>query len=165
MDTPEQLARKQIHTQLIACGWLVQNYKSVQFSAGRGIALREAPLKSGTCDCSSIAKPSALSRLRRLAGWADNIARKTSQRCRRTIRGIRVPTICRPIPGASSARCTTSSTTRSKREPVSAVDFCRSCVSCDCPSCTLNQSNRSWRSSYKIRDSLHIHGKISNPLQ
>lgn len=49
-DTPEQLARQKIDAQLVACGWVVQDYRAVDFSAGRGIALREAPLKSGTCD-------------------------------------------------------------------------------------------------------------------
>ena len=48
--TPEQLARQQIDAQLVACGWVVQNYKQFNPSAGRGVALREAPLKSGTCD-------------------------------------------------------------------------------------------------------------------
>jgi type I restriction enzyme, R subunit len=48
--TPEQRARQQIDAQLVACGWVVQDYKSVDFSAGPGIALREAPLKSGPCD-------------------------------------------------------------------------------------------------------------------
>ncbi|MSQ47619.1 MAG: DEAD/DEAH box helicase [Deltaproteobacteria bacterium] len=48
--TPEQRARQRIDAQLIACGWVVQDYRAVDFSAGRGIALREAPLKSGTCD-------------------------------------------------------------------------------------------------------------------
>ena len=50
-DTPEQRARRQIDTQLAACGWVVQDFKSVDFSAaGRGIALREVPLKTGPCD-------------------------------------------------------------------------------------------------------------------
>ncbi len=49
-DTPEQKARLQIDAQLAACGWVVQDYKQFNPSAGRGIALREAPLKSGTCD-------------------------------------------------------------------------------------------------------------------
>jgi type I restriction enzyme R subunit len=49
-ETPEQKARQQIDAQLVACGWLVQDYKKFNPSAGRGIALREAPLKSGTCD-------------------------------------------------------------------------------------------------------------------
>ncbi len=49
-DTPEQLARQKIDTQLAACGWFVQDYKAVDFSAGRGIALREVPLKTGPCD-------------------------------------------------------------------------------------------------------------------
>ena len=48
--TPEQYARQQIDAQLAACGWVVQDYKQFNPSAGRGIALREAPLKSGTCD-------------------------------------------------------------------------------------------------------------------
>ena len=48
--TPEQNARQQIDAMLIACGWVVQDYKAVDFSAGRGIALREVPLKTGPCD-------------------------------------------------------------------------------------------------------------------
>lgn len=47
---PEQRAREQIDTQLTACGWVVQNYKQYNPSAGRGIALREVPMKSGSCD-------------------------------------------------------------------------------------------------------------------
>jgi type I restriction enzyme R subunit len=47
---PEKLARRQIDAQLASCGWVVQDYKLFNPSAGRGIALREAPLKSGTCD-------------------------------------------------------------------------------------------------------------------
>ena len=48
--TPEQQAREKIDAQLLACGWVVQDYTKIDFSAGRGIALREVPLKSGTCD-------------------------------------------------------------------------------------------------------------------
>lgn len=48
--SPEQLARQQIDAQLAACGWIVQDYRQFNPAAGRGIALREAPLKSGTCD-------------------------------------------------------------------------------------------------------------------
>ena len=47
---PEQIARQQIDAQLVACGWVVQDYKAVDFSAGRGVALREVPLKTGPCD-------------------------------------------------------------------------------------------------------------------
>ena len=47
---PEQVARQQIDTQLVACGWLVQDYRAVDFSAGRGIAIREVPLTTGPCD-------------------------------------------------------------------------------------------------------------------
>ena len=48
--TPEQQAREHIDQQLVACGWVIQNYKDVDFSAGPGIALREVTLKSGPCD-------------------------------------------------------------------------------------------------------------------
>ena len=48
--TPEQLARQQIDAQLIAAGWVVQDYKALDFSAGRGIAVREVPLATGPCD-------------------------------------------------------------------------------------------------------------------
>lgn len=48
--TPEQRARKQIDAQLIACSWVVHDYKQFSPAVGHGIALREAPLKSGTCD-------------------------------------------------------------------------------------------------------------------
>ena len=47
---PEQLSRQQIDEQLRACGWIVQDYKAIDFSAGRGIAVREVPLKTGPCD-------------------------------------------------------------------------------------------------------------------
>lgn len=49
-ETPEQLARQQMDAQLVACGWVVQDYKQFHPTAARGIALREVPLKSGTCD-------------------------------------------------------------------------------------------------------------------
>jgi type I restriction enzyme R subunit len=47
---PEQLARENIDTQLTECGWAVQDYRKADFSASRGIALREVRLKSGPCD-------------------------------------------------------------------------------------------------------------------
>ena len=48
--TPEEKARLDIDRLLTAAGWVVQNYKEVDFSVGRGIALREVPLKTGPCD-------------------------------------------------------------------------------------------------------------------
>lgn len=47
---PEQRARQQIDAQLAACGWVVQDYRDADFSAGRGVALREVPLTTGPCD-------------------------------------------------------------------------------------------------------------------
>jgi type I restriction enzyme, R subunit len=48
--TPEQQARQNIDAQLLASGWLIQDYAKMDLSAGRGIAIREVPLKSGPCD-------------------------------------------------------------------------------------------------------------------
>ncbi len=48
--TPEAQARQQIDARLVASGWIVQDFKAVDFSAGRGIALREVPLNTGPCD-------------------------------------------------------------------------------------------------------------------
>ena len=50
MPTLEEQAREQIDAMLIACGWAIQDYKSSNLAATRGIALREVPLKSGRCD-------------------------------------------------------------------------------------------------------------------
>jgi type I restriction enzyme R subunit len=50
MPTPEELARQQIDVLLQQCGWLIQNYKQLDLSAGRGIAIREVRLKEGRCD-------------------------------------------------------------------------------------------------------------------
>jgi type I restriction enzyme R subunit len=47
---PEQRARQHMEAQLAAAGWVVQDYRAVDFSAGRGIALREVPLTTGPCD-------------------------------------------------------------------------------------------------------------------
>src|SRR5688572_32348328 len=47
---PEQRARLNIDGLLEQCGWFVQDYKAVDFTAGRGIALREVRLKTGPCD-------------------------------------------------------------------------------------------------------------------
>jgi type I restriction enzyme R subunit len=45
--TPEQEARTKIDEMLAQAGWLVQDIKHVNLQAGRGIAIREFPLKSG----------------------------------------------------------------------------------------------------------------------
>ncbi|MGO8764892.1 MAG: DEAD/DEAH box helicase family protein, partial [Limisphaerales bacterium] len=47
---PEQQARQKIDAQFFASGWIVQDYAKMDLSAGRGIALREVPLKTGPCD-------------------------------------------------------------------------------------------------------------------
>jgi hypothetical protein len=46
-ETPEQKARREIDAKLIASGWLVQDRDEIDLTAGRGIAVREFPMKSG----------------------------------------------------------------------------------------------------------------------
>ena len=48
--SPEQQARDKIDAQLAECGWIVQDSRKADFSAGRGIALTEVRLKTGPCD-------------------------------------------------------------------------------------------------------------------
>src|SRR5437660_1169212 len=45
MASPEELARETIDKLLTECGWLIQNRSTINLSAARGIALREALLK------------------------------------------------------------------------------------------------------------------------
>ena len=45
--TPEAEARQNIDAMLAACGWLVQDMVQANIHAGRGVALREFPLKAG----------------------------------------------------------------------------------------------------------------------
>src|SRR3989440_10537074 len=45
MPTPEELAREKIDKLLTECGWIIQNRSTINLSAARGIALREALLK------------------------------------------------------------------------------------------------------------------------
>ena len=47
MPTPEELARENIDPLLTKCGWEVQDRKSINLDAARGIAIREALLKGG----------------------------------------------------------------------------------------------------------------------
>lgn len=49
-QNPEQLARDNIDSQLIACGWLVQHKKAINLSAGVGVAVREYQTDVGPAD-------------------------------------------------------------------------------------------------------------------
>ena len=44
---PEQSARRDIDTNLATAGWLVQSREGLDLAAGRGIAVREFPMKPG----------------------------------------------------------------------------------------------------------------------
>ena len=46
-QTPEDSARDQIDQQLIAAGWVIQDTKVMNLTAGPGVAVREFPLASG----------------------------------------------------------------------------------------------------------------------
>ena len=45
MSSPEELAREKIDKLLAECGWTIQNRSTINLSAARGVALREALLK------------------------------------------------------------------------------------------------------------------------
>ncbi len=48
--TPEQRARQQIDLQLERSGWIVQDFRQMNISAGMGVAVREFPLTTGFAD-------------------------------------------------------------------------------------------------------------------
>ncbi|MCO6457477.1 MAG: DEAD/DEAH box helicase family protein [Pirellulaceae bacterium] len=48
--TPEQQARQQIDRQLEQAGWIVQDYRQMNITAGLGVAVREFPLTTGDAD-------------------------------------------------------------------------------------------------------------------
>ena len=48
--TPEQEARRRIDRRLDRCGWRVQDYRSMDLSAGPGVAVRDFPLTTGAAD-------------------------------------------------------------------------------------------------------------------
>src|SRR4029453_4027583 len=45
MQSPEELARQKIDKLLSDCGWVIQNRRTINLSAARGVAVREALLK------------------------------------------------------------------------------------------------------------------------
>src|SRR5207244_4246029 len=45
MSSPEERAREKIDTLLQQCGWILQNRSTINLSASRGVAIREALLK------------------------------------------------------------------------------------------------------------------------
>ncbi len=46
-EAPERKSRREIGAKLTASGWIVQNRDKLDLKAGRGIAVREYPIKSG----------------------------------------------------------------------------------------------------------------------
>src|SRR5207247_1027221 len=47
MSSPEELVREKIDNLLQQCGWVLQNRTTINLSADRGVAVREALLKGG----------------------------------------------------------------------------------------------------------------------
>ena len=50
MPTPEQRARQNIDELLPQYRWIVQDRAEINLGAGRGVAVREFPLKTGFAD-------------------------------------------------------------------------------------------------------------------
>lgn len=48
--TPEQKAREHIDYQLTQAGWLVQDRREMNITAGSGVAIRDFPLATGHAD-------------------------------------------------------------------------------------------------------------------
>lgn len=59
--TPEQKSRQQVDRQLEQAGWIVQDYRQMNISAGLGIAVREFPLSTGHADYMLYADARAIS--------------------------------------------------------------------------------------------------------
>jgi type I restriction enzyme R subunit len=49
-QNPEQIARDYIDRQLLACGWIIQDKKKINLSAGLGVAIREYNTDIGPAD-------------------------------------------------------------------------------------------------------------------
>ena len=50
MATPEERARHNVDLMLDLAGWSVQDMDYLDFTASRGVAIRELPLKAGFAD-------------------------------------------------------------------------------------------------------------------
>jgi len=48
MPSPEEFARENMDKLLTQCGWILQNRTTINLSASRGVAIREALLKEWT---------------------------------------------------------------------------------------------------------------------
>lgn len=82
MPDPEQLARQEIDALLSPCGWVIQDKKSVNLSAGRGVAVRELTFKTGEPDYTLFVDGKAIgtSRIEESSALVDK-RRATRQRC------------------------------------------------------------------------------------
>ena len=49
-QNPEQIARDNIDKQLTACGWLIQDKKTINLAAAQGVAVREYSTEVGPAD-------------------------------------------------------------------------------------------------------------------
>ena len=49
-QTPEQIARENIDRQLAECGWIIQDKKDINLTAGPGVAVTEYQTDVGPAD-------------------------------------------------------------------------------------------------------------------
>ena len=82
MPDPEQLARQEIDALLGPCGWVIQDKKSVNLSASRGVAVRELTFQTGEPDYTLFVDSKAIgtSRIEESSALVDK-RRATRQRC------------------------------------------------------------------------------------
>ena len=82
--TPERRARQQIDVQLVACGWVVQDYRAIDFTIGRGVALREVPLTTEPCDYLLLVdrKPVGVVEAKKLGTTLSGVAEQTARYAR-----------------------------------------------------------------------------------
>ena len=77
---PEQKARQQIDSMLIASGWAIQNYTQFNPNAAPGVALCEVPVKGGRCDYLLIVnrRPVGLIEAKKVGTTLSSVADQTS---------------------------------------------------------------------------------------
>lgn len=64
--SPEQWARHFIDATLASAGWLIQDFRKINLSAGRGVAVREYPTGTGPADCVLVADHVAVGVIERI---------------------------------------------------------------------------------------------------
>jgi type I site-specific restriction endonuclease len=94
MPDPEQLARQEIDALLGPCGWVIQDKKSVNLSASRGVAVREFTFQTGEPDYTLFVDSKAIGTIeaKKARYWLINVGQPDSD-----VKGVRSRTRCQKI--------------------------------------------------------------------